>query len=148
MSKPQRFRKMPVEIEAVQWDGSEDQAVEIVVWMAANGMENAGYHEHLMDGNLIAHPDPYILISTLEGRMSASKGDWVIRGVKGEFYPCKPDIFAATYEPVQYGMEQGYPFGKLDPDDPLDQAFVKAWNKGADAAKIENAQPGATGEGS
>ena len=41
-----------------------------------------------------------LLISTLEGQMRADVGDWVIRGVKGEFYPCKPDIFAATYEPV------------------------------------------------
>ncbi len=40
------------------------------------------------------------IISTLEGTMTASAGDWIIRGVKGELYPCKPDIFAATYEPV------------------------------------------------
>lgn len=40
------------------------------------------------------------IISTLEGTMVASNGDWIIRGVKGELYPCKPDIFAATYEPV------------------------------------------------
>lgn len=40
------------------------------------------------------------IISTLEGTMTASNGDWIIRGVKGELYPCKPDIFAATYEPA------------------------------------------------
>lgn len=40
------------------------------------------------------------IISTLEGTMVASSGDWIIRGVKNELYPCKPDIFAATYEPV------------------------------------------------
>ena len=40
------------------------------------------------------------IISTLEGTMTADNGDWIIRGVKGELYPCKPDIFAATYEPV------------------------------------------------
>lgn len=39
-------------------------------------------------------------IKTLEGVMTADKGDWIIKGVKGEFYPCKPDIFEATYEPV------------------------------------------------
>jgi hypothetical protein len=44
-----------------------------------------------------------ITIETLEGVMSAYPGDWIIKGVKGEFYPCKPDIFAATYEPVQEG---------------------------------------------
>lgn len=42
-----------------------------------------------------------VLINTLEGEMRASRGDWIIKGVKGEFYPCKPDIFAATYEPVE-----------------------------------------------
>lgn len=41
-----------------------------------------------------------ILIATLEGTMKASKGDWLIKGVSGEFYPCKPDIFEKTYEPV------------------------------------------------
>ncbi len=40
------------------------------------------------------------IISTLEGTMTASRGDWIIRGVKGELYPCKPDIFAQTYEPA------------------------------------------------
>ena len=42
----------------------------------------------------------YVFINTLEGTMYAKVGDWIIRGVKGEFYPCKPDIFEATYEPV------------------------------------------------
>lgn len=44
---------------------------------------------------------PCILIDTLEGQMRADPGDWIIRGVKGEFYPCKPDIFDATYEAVE-----------------------------------------------
>jgi hypothetical protein len=51
----------------------------------------------------MAQQDPgpaFMLIETLEGVMRAEVGDWIIRGVKGEFYPCKPDIFAATYEPV------------------------------------------------
>ena len=43
---------------------------------------------------------PYCMIKTLEGNMKAVEGDWIIRGIKGEYYPCKPDIFAATYEPV------------------------------------------------
>lgn len=42
----------------------------------------------------------YIMIDTLEGRMKASLNDWIIKGIKGEFYPCRPDIFEATYEPV------------------------------------------------
>ena len=46
------------------------------------------------------HGPGEILIPTLEGVMRASVGDWILRGVKGEFYPCKPDIFAATYDPA------------------------------------------------
>ena len=48
----------------------------------------------------INHPEPCINIVTLEGVMRADIDDWIIRGVKGELYPCKPDIFAATYEEV------------------------------------------------
>lgn len=46
------------------------------------------------------HEADYILIRTLEGTMTANPGDWIIKGVNGEFYPCKPDIFEKTYEPV------------------------------------------------
>ena len=44
--------------------------------------------------------EPLLVIQTLEGDMSAALGDWIIKGVKGEFYPCKPDIFEVTYEPA------------------------------------------------
>lgn len=44
-------------------------------------------------------------VQTLEGPLTISQGDWIIRGVKGEYYPCKPDIFDATYEPVEEGRE-------------------------------------------
>jgi len=47
----------------------------------------------------------YALIETLEGTMTADEGDWIIKGVQGEIYPCKPDIFEATYEPVTEEME-------------------------------------------
>ncbi len=47
-----------------------------------------------------------LIIATLEGHMVADQGDWIIRGVKGELYPCKPDIFDATYEPVADGSKQ------------------------------------------
>ena len=95
----QKYRKLPVEIEAIQWDGSAESATPVIDWILAEG-GTATYHEHLMDLGLIAHPDPYLRIQTLEGVITASTGDWIIRGVQGEFYPCKPDIFAATYEAV------------------------------------------------
>jgi hypothetical protein len=55
------------------------------------------------NGGWVSMPfaDPWLIIRTLEGDMRAEIGDYVIRGVKGEFYPCKPDIFAATYEPAE-----------------------------------------------
>lgn len=86
-----KFRKKPVVIEAIQWNGeiSFDQLYEFT-----NSNENnriAGMKNGRGD---IAQ------ISTLEGIMDASEGDWIIKGVKGEFYPCKPDIFEATYEIV------------------------------------------------
>lgn len=94
-----KFRKKPVVIDAIQWDGSPDSAANVIWGLGAE--ESIEYHAHLMDGDLVAHPDPYLLINTLEGRMSASVGDYIIKGVKGEFYPCKPDIFEATYEEVK-----------------------------------------------
>src|SRR5487761_1998976 len=97
-----KFRKMPVEIEAVQFDGSPESGAAIVAWAQGFGVEEVEFHPFLADrfkGDqkvYIAHPDPYMRIKTLEGVMVGSKGDWIIRGVKGEFYPCKPDIFAET----------------------------------------------------
>lgn len=80
-----RFRKKPVVIEAVQFLGDENLQ-EIIEWMG--------------DSGVIAMGD-YMRILTLEGEMTASRSDWIIKGVKGEFYPCKPDIFEATYESVK-----------------------------------------------
>lgn len=86
MSTAQRFRKKPVEIKAMQYAHPPD-AEKIVRWMGGGRLD--------IDGG-----SGKILIRTLEGTMTASPGDWIIKGVQGEFYPCKPDIFEETYEPV------------------------------------------------
>ena len=88
---PGLYRKKPVEVEAVRWAGDRPGADAIVEWVCTFGDER--------DAELVKFPDA-ISIRTLEGDMDARPGDWIIRGVKGEFYPCKPDIFEATYEPV------------------------------------------------
>jgi hypothetical protein len=81
-----KFRKKPVVIEAMLWDGlnvpeiKQFMGIETIPWDAKRDT---------------------ILIETLEGNMEASKGDWIIKGVNGEFYPCKPDIFEKSYEPVE-----------------------------------------------
>ena len=100
-----RFRKKPGEIEAVQFTGSTESGAAIMAWANRSGATEVIYHPFLADYSLdsrvyVAQPNAYMRIVTLEGAMIASVGDWVIRGVKGEFYPCKPDIFEATYEPV------------------------------------------------
>ena len=84
-----KYRKRPIVIQAVQWNGPGDGAVmEITRW----GCE-------VEPGGPWDAPDWPLIITTLEGRLRCVAGDWIIRGVKGEFYPCKPDIFEATYEP-------------------------------------------------
>jgi len=78
-----KFRKKPVEIEAERYVHGNQALVHFLEGCAGWHMTDKG-----------------ICIPTLEGEMTASLGDWIIKGVKGEFYPCKPDIFEATYEPV------------------------------------------------
>jgi hypothetical protein len=87
-----KFRKKPVVIEAVQFDGSERSRDEIFSWLDE--------HEQLCESAPAADGKCSIIVPTLEGNHLALPGDWIIKGVKGEFYPCKPDIFAATYESV------------------------------------------------
>ena len=93
MADVRRYRKKPVEISAVQWfsDRGAYAATDPVVWLDFNGGK---YRIDPADGKL------YIV--TLEGEMLVENGDFIIQGVKGEFYPCKPDIFALTYEEVTY----------------------------------------------
>ena len=79
-----KYRKKPVTIEAIQWTGKNIDEIETFV--------NSVDVEVSKDG---------ITVHTLEGDMNASVGDYIIRGVKGEYYPCKPDIFMDTYDLVE-----------------------------------------------
>lgn len=98
-----KFRKKPVVIEAMLFDGTHESASRIARWANA-GDEKAGYEDptvsYIVGGAIPEGMADDMVIQTLEGGMSASVGDWIIRGVKGEFYACKPDIFAMTYEPA------------------------------------------------
>lgn len=102
-----RYRKKPVEIDAMQWRGSNPTGElrlsgrEIVAWVNDNGGEARYEQRSGVSGiGLSRIGRPSIVVRTLEGWICASPGDYMIRGVQGEFYPCKPDIFEATYEPV------------------------------------------------
>lgn len=100
-----KFRKRPLVITAMQFDGTIKSARSICKWANADALDDpiCAYITH--DGDKITAHD--FLVDTLEGPLQASVGDWIIRGVAGEFYPCKPDIFAATYEPVLEGGGDG-----------------------------------------
>lgn len=82
-----KFRKKPVVIEAIQYDGTKESFEKIGKWMGN-------------PKDYVALRDRTLIIPTLESPHEASIGDWIIKGVKNEFYPCKPDIFDETYEEV------------------------------------------------
>lgn len=84
-----KFRKKPVVIEAVQFTGF-DGSPDLV------GQEMALF----LESAVISFKDGGLVIHTLEGNMRVDVGDWIIKGIKNEFYPCKSDIFEATYELV------------------------------------------------
>jgi hypothetical protein len=77
-----KYRKRPIVVEAEQWH-SDNRPV---------NLKRLGLHRR---------SNGFVYIHTLEGLMQVSHGDWIITGVKGEKYPCKPDIFEATYEAVE-----------------------------------------------
>ncbi len=86
-----RYRKRPVVIDAIRYDGPGPSLDDVFAWVRDLSVgEDAMYHTSARG----------FVIRTLEGDMRVEPGDWVIRGVKGEYYPCKPDIFEATYEAV------------------------------------------------
>lgn len=109
------FRKKPVEILAFQ-----------VM------MDNMGYLASWCNGVV---ENESIKIQTLEGEMTANQGDWIIQGVKGEFYPCKPDIFAATYDPVPDTWEDPYKVDVTDIVDQDDGSAVMSLELGREALK-------------
>lgn len=96
--KPISYRKKPVVIEAMQWDGAAEGATPIIDWILAAGGTARFSCCQPHSGNSKPEKPHTIAIPTLEGVMNASLNDYVIKGVQGEFYPCKPEIFEATYE--------------------------------------------------
>lgn len=112
------YRKKPVEIQAMRLIGNGGETARVTDWMEANlypflvgdytQPDTLRYHDQITaddsrpdKGIYIDPANGNLMIRTLEGDMRAEYGDWIIRGVQGEFYPCKPDIFERTYEPVE-----------------------------------------------
>ena len=98
-----QYRKKPVVIEAVQWNGKNHREM----WDFLTGKTDEPMSAY-GDNFYIDHAKVAggLVIRTLEGEHLACVGDYIIRGVKGEFYPCKPDIFEATYEEATNGPDQ------------------------------------------
>ena len=93
----QKYCKKPVTIEAMQWDGTATGATAIIDWVLEHDVSAIYWAPREWE---LGIDTPYIQIDTLEGYILASPGDYVIKGVQGKFYPCRPDIFAKTYEAV------------------------------------------------
>lgn len=81
-----KYRTKPCEIEAIQFTGTDENKIELHRFMG---------FQYYVDGN------GNIVIPTLEGNMNASVGDYIIKGLRGEFYPCKPDVFEKKYELIK-----------------------------------------------
>ncbi len=80
-----KYRKKPIVIEAMRWTGKNSADVDMFCGPSA----------------VIFSNPPRIVVKTLEGQMEARVGDYIIKGIKSEFYPCRPEIFEETYEPVE-----------------------------------------------
>lgn len=105
-AEPSRWRKKPVEVWALQYDGPQvveasgsDIPREAPEFMAVRKFIGSTFSAALVGSVTHGGPNQYApAVRTLEGVMRIMPGDWVIKGVRGEFYPCKPSIFDATYE--------------------------------------------------
>lgn len=88
-----RYRKRPVVVDAIQWTGSNDDEIRAFIGGAT--------HYFGADWRNVEDPQRFFVIRTREGDMMLEQGNWLIRGVRGELYPCRQDVFAATYERVE-----------------------------------------------
>lgn len=101
MNAVRQFRKKPVVVEAIHLrDFGSDQWDEVAEFLGLDLISGRGEHATMRRPRRGEPGFVTVDIHTLEGAMRAAAGDWIIRGVAGEFYPCKPDIFEATYVPV------------------------------------------------
>lgn len=93
-----KYKTKLCEIEAVQWNGSNQK--EIMDFVGESLIYNVFNFDITWDNDK-GSPYVYMVIRTLEGNMKVSVGDYIVKGLRGEFYPCKPDVFERKYEPVK-----------------------------------------------
>lgn len=116
------FKKKPVTIEAIEWDATKASFDKIVAW-------GVKWKPGVMGSDSF-------FIQTLEGDMCVSKGDFVIKGVRGEFYPCKPEIFAETYE-LSFGCERCQDGDLLKPSEACERMGGAHDHKCPDCGRLE-----------
>lgn len=87
-----KYRKKPIVVEAIQWNGVNRGEVEMFC-----GHDNVEFKVEILNGSTLGLQ---LIIKTLEGDMVANRGDYIIKGICGEFYSCKEEIFEKTYEPL------------------------------------------------
>lgn len=96
MAEVHTYASIPVFIDAIEWNGSSEEATTVINWVLENGGTARYDSAHINpQGNPV---EASLHIDTLEGTMIASAGDFIIRGLIGEFYPCKPEVFHRKYE--------------------------------------------------
>ena len=139
---PTRYRKKPVVIEAMRWDGTAECATAVIDWALACG-GTIRYHstQEPFDNGEQGCPGlfPFLAIDTLEGTMEAQAGHFVIRGVEGEFYACKPSVFEQTYEPADGESETD----RLRRDlDAAQERSIEARNPGIDMGEMRRLRAG------
>ncbi len=99
---PRQFRKKPVVVEAMQWTGDWHTLKDLCAWV--NSYDDPD-DDHILTYESFKLSDvsdsiSRVMVNTLEGPLQVSPGDWIVMGIAGEFYACKPEIFEVTYEPA------------------------------------------------
>lgn len=125
MTTPKKYTKKPIEIEAMRFVGSPMDAMDVFQWFKKNNypwlvgdaldpdsLRIRGEKGRPTQGIWINPDGGNLMIRTLEGDMKVSQGDYIIKGVKGEFYPCKPDIFEQTYVADVEGWDGALAYNK------------------------------------
>lgn len=125
MTTPKKYTKKPVTIEAIQFVGSSMDAIDVSQWFKENNypwlvgdaldpdsLRIRGEKGRPTRGIWINPDGGNLMIRTLEGDMKVSRDDYIIKGVKGEFYPCKPDIFEQTYVADDEGWDEALAYNK------------------------------------
>ena len=123
-----RYTKKPVTIDAIRWTGKNLR--EVIAFTDGQPDTRTSHAGMAWDTYVDLVERDGLKIFTLEGKMSAAIGDWIIKGVQGEHYPCKPDIFEATYSPALAASAPAAPA-------PITEAEQAAWHAGLDEGRSQ-----------